>query len=190
MSTHTTAPLKDFAVIVDARDNVAVAKTEIPPGLDRRARRHGRSRSTGTVTPGNRFALARSPRRVRAPIRAADRHVARDRRRRPDLAREHVERRAGRTRPRSGPDHSAARLPRRLGARHLHGLPPRRRSDGHAQLHPDRPDQHVREPRGDADRDDQPNTRSSRAKNIRRSTASSPSRTTRGCGCSDGSTST
>src|SRR5689334_3522124 len=54
------APLRDFAVIVDARDNVAVAKTEIPPGLivsqDSR-----RVRVTGTITPGNRFATAPIP---------------------------------------------------------------------------------------------------------------------------------
>jgi altronate hydrolase len=56
MSTHITAPLKDFAVIVDARDNVAVAKTEIPPGLT--IEHDGRPiKLTGTVTPGNRFAL-------------------------------------------------------------------------------------------------------------------------------------
>src|SRR5262245_758733 len=56
MSTPTTAPLKDFAVIVDARDNVAVAKTEIPPGLI--VEHDGRAIAiTATVTPGNRFAL-------------------------------------------------------------------------------------------------------------------------------------
>src|SRR4029453_8096999 len=57
MSTPTAAaPLKDFAVIVDARDNVAVAKTEIPPGLT--IDHDGRPITiTATVTPGNRFAL-------------------------------------------------------------------------------------------------------------------------------------
>ena len=60
MSTDTTAPLRDFAVIVDARDNVAVAKTEIPPGLV--VAHDGQPiRVTGTVTPGNRFALRAIP---------------------------------------------------------------------------------------------------------------------------------
>jgi altronate hydrolase len=54
------APLRDFAVIVDARDNVAVAKTEIPPGLI--VAHDGRqTRVTGTITPGNRFATAPIP---------------------------------------------------------------------------------------------------------------------------------
>jgi altronate hydrolase len=60
MSTHTTAPLRDFAVIVDARDNVAVAKTEIPPGLTVEQDAH-LVKVTGTVTPGNRFALRPIP---------------------------------------------------------------------------------------------------------------------------------
>jgi arabinonate dehydratase len=54
------APLRDFAVIVDSRDNVAVAKTEMPPGLT--VEHDGRViHVTGTVTPGNRFALAAIP---------------------------------------------------------------------------------------------------------------------------------
>src|SRR5689334_18059777 len=54
------APLRDFAVIVDARDNVAVAKTEIPPGLV--VALEGRTvRIGGTITPGNRFATAAIP---------------------------------------------------------------------------------------------------------------------------------
>lgn len=60
MDTLTPAPLRDFAIIVDARDNVAVAKTEVPAGLavatgDRVV--HIR----GLVTPGNRFATAEIP---------------------------------------------------------------------------------------------------------------------------------
>src|SRR6185369_7238661 len=54
------APLRDFAVIVDARDNVAVAKTEIPPGLV--VALEGRTvRMGGIITPGNRFATAAIP---------------------------------------------------------------------------------------------------------------------------------
>jgi altronate hydrolase len=60
MDTLTPAPLRDFAIIVDARDNVAVAKTDVPAGLavaagDRVV--HIR----GVVTPGNRFATADIP---------------------------------------------------------------------------------------------------------------------------------
>jgi altronate hydrolase len=60
MAIDSAAPLRDFAVIVDARDNIAVAKTEIPPGLivavdDRPIH------VTGTVTPGNRFATRPIP---------------------------------------------------------------------------------------------------------------------------------
>jgi altronate hydrolase len=62
----TSAPLRDFAVIVDPRDNVAVAKTEMPPGLmiahAPAAGSEGRTiRIGGTVTPGNRFALVAIP---------------------------------------------------------------------------------------------------------------------------------
>lgn len=56
----SAAPLRDFAVIVDARDNVAVAKTEIPPGLVV-AHAARAIRVSGVVTPGNRFALAPIP---------------------------------------------------------------------------------------------------------------------------------
>jgi altronate hydrolase len=60
MALDSTAPLRDFAVIVDARDNIAVAKTEIPPGLV--VSQDNRSiRVTGLVTPGNRFATRPIP---------------------------------------------------------------------------------------------------------------------------------
>jgi altronate hydrolase len=60
MDTLSPAPLRDFAIIVDARDNVAVAKTEVPAGLavstgDRVVQ------VRGVVTPGNRFATRDIP---------------------------------------------------------------------------------------------------------------------------------
>jgi altronate hydrolase len=60
MDTLTPAPLRDFAIIVDTRDNVAVAKVEVPAGLavtigDRAV--HVR----GIVTAGNRFATREIP---------------------------------------------------------------------------------------------------------------------------------
>jgi altronate hydrolase len=60
MDTLSPAPLRDFAIIVDARDNVAVAKTEVPAGLavstgDRVVQ------VRGLVTPGNRFATRAIP---------------------------------------------------------------------------------------------------------------------------------
>jgi altronate dehydratase len=60
MDLHTAASLRDFAVIVDPRDNVAVAKTEVPAGLT--VEQDGRPiRVTGIVTPGNRFATRAIP---------------------------------------------------------------------------------------------------------------------------------
>jgi altronate hydrolase len=60
MDLHTAASLRDFAVIVDPRDNVAVAKTEVPAGLT--VEQDGRAiRVTGIVTPGNRFATRAIP---------------------------------------------------------------------------------------------------------------------------------
>jgi altronate hydrolase len=60
MDTLSPAPLRDFAIIVDARDNVAVAKAEVPAGLpvstgDRIVQ------VRGVVTPGNRFATREIP---------------------------------------------------------------------------------------------------------------------------------
>ena len=61
MQTLTPAPLRDFAIIVNAADNVAVAKTGIPPELDI-ALGDGRVvRTRGPVTPGNRFATRAIP---------------------------------------------------------------------------------------------------------------------------------
>ena len=60
MDTLSPAPLRDFAIVVDARDNVAVAKTEVPAGL---AVALGERIVTvrGVVTPGNRFATRDIP---------------------------------------------------------------------------------------------------------------------------------
>jgi altronate hydrolase len=61
MQTVTPAPLRDFAIVVNAADNVAVSKTEIPSGLAI-ALGDGRIVSTrGVVTPGNRFATCDIP---------------------------------------------------------------------------------------------------------------------------------
>ncbi len=60
MDIRAACPLSDFAIIVNAADNVAVAKTEIPPGLLLEI--DGRPVEVrGTVTPGNRFATRAIP---------------------------------------------------------------------------------------------------------------------------------
>jgi altronate hydrolase len=61
VQTLTPAPLRDFAIVGNAADNVAVSKTEIPAGL---AIALGDGRLVtirGVVTPGNRFATRDIP---------------------------------------------------------------------------------------------------------------------------------
>ena len=59
--TLSPAPLRDFAIIVDARDNVAVAKTEVPRGRWCVAAGDASCRCSGLVTPGHRFATRAIP---------------------------------------------------------------------------------------------------------------------------------
>ena len=179
MDTLSPAPLRDFAIIVDARDNVAVAKTEVPAGL---AVALGERAVTvrGVVTPGNRFATRDIPagefvRQYGQPIGTSrgiaegdpvtpanmsnDVPVVRDLD--PQLST-----------PPPGYVPEAER-------RHVPRVPSPRRPRRHAQLHADRADQHVREPRGDADCDDRGVHRVLARALPATSTASSRSRTTR-----------
>ena len=147
--------LSDFAVIVYPDDNVAVVKTAVDAGLSLEAPGGRTVTLSGAVTPGHRFATRAIPEGdVRAAVRTADRHVARHCGGRSDHAPEHEQRRAGRARSPGRSPHRAARLLPGLAGGDVAGLPPARRPRRHAQLRAHRPDQHVREPRVAADRDD------------------------------------
>jgi altronate hydrolase len=54
--TASAAPLAAFAIVVNPADNVAVAKTEIGPGITLRLSEGREITTRGTVTPGHRFA--------------------------------------------------------------------------------------------------------------------------------------
>ena len=173
----------EVAVIVSAADNVAVVKTAVDAGLALEAPgRPHRDAHRRRSTPGHRFATRADPGgRVRAAVRPADRHVAGgiaegD----PITVRNMTQRRAGRARPAGRPAHRARpttspRVERGDVAR----LPASRRPGRHAQLRADRADEHVREPRVAADRDDRRVHAVLAARSSRTSTASSRSRTTR-----------
>ena len=153
--TAIAAPLAAFAIIVNPADNVAVVKTEVGPGITLRLP-DGRE----VTTRGYRHPRASSRHagdsrwRVRPAVRSANRHVARDRGRGLYYARVDEQRRARRARPARRICVGTAAVRARAGAALLHGVPPRQRPGGHAQLPAHRADQHVRQPRGAADRDD------------------------------------
>ena len=88
------------------------------------------------------------------PVRPADRDLARDRKRRVDLSRQYVERRAGRARSARKYHKPRAGLFSGGRGRDLYGLSPPGRARRHPEFYPDRADLDVRQPRGDADLDD------------------------------------
>ncbi len=57
----SVAPVSEYAIIVDPKDNVAVVKTEIAPGLKVGLLDGRVVEVTGTVTPGHRFATRSIP---------------------------------------------------------------------------------------------------------------------------------
>src|SRR5438093_9349927 len=60
-TTLTTAPISDFAIIVDRRDNVAVVKTETFEGLEVALPDGSEMRVQAAATPGHRFATRAIP---------------------------------------------------------------------------------------------------------------------------------
>jgi altronate hydrolase len=60
-TTLTTAPINDYAIIVDPRDNVAVVKTETFAGLEVALPDGSEMRVKAAVTPGHRFATRAIP---------------------------------------------------------------------------------------------------------------------------------
>src|SRR5882762_10365809 len=55
------APVADYAIIVDSKDNVAVVKQETAPGLELFLPGGGEVRVAAAVTPGHRFATRAIP---------------------------------------------------------------------------------------------------------------------------------
>jgi len=60
-NTQTAAPISDYAIIVDPRDNVAVVKTETFDGLELTLPDGGEMIVKAAVTPGHRFATRAVP---------------------------------------------------------------------------------------------------------------------------------
>ena len=59
--TRPPRPSREFAIVVDPADNVAVVKTAVEPGLQSRLADGREVVVTGTVTPGHRFATRAIP---------------------------------------------------------------------------------------------------------------------------------
>lgn len=60
-SVTQTAPISEYAIIVDPRDNLAVVKRETVPGLEVELPDGAVVRVTATVNPGHRFAIRNIP---------------------------------------------------------------------------------------------------------------------------------
>src|SRR6266540_6677274 len=60
-TTLTAAPITDYAIIVDVRDNVAVVKTETFAGLEVTLPDGSEMRVNAAVPPGHRFATRAIP---------------------------------------------------------------------------------------------------------------------------------
>ena len=154
MSTATSqaAPLSAYAIQVDPRDNVAVARVPVPRGTQVQV---GPSTVDvlDDVTPGHRFALAAIAegdfvRQYGQPIGTSKGVAAGALISRANMSNDVPVVRELDARPAQ----RGARLRARGRARDVHGLPPPGRPRRHPQLGADRADQHVRGARGRADR--------------------------------------